>query len=141
MALPTNPDVQRAFSLICGPLTEIDDNWATLAGSQAGATHARGQVFVITQSITAGGVTLPILSTNEAPPLMVIVNNSPNTIRVGCGNATDTINGTVTSSNMGTGTVNLATQSSLICVASQSPFGIGGGPTASPNNWHTAVLT
>jgi predicted aconitase with swiveling domain len=140
MADPVNSDVERAFSLISGPLLIVDDQAAMVAGSQAGALRVSGQMFVITKSVTQGAVVLPALGTNDAAPIYILINESPNTIRVGCGNATDTMGGTATTPTFSAGFVNLVTKCSLVCVASQSPFGASGGPTASPNNWHAAVL-
>jgi predicted aconitase with swiveling domain len=140
MADPVNSDVERAFALIAGPLLIVDDQAALVAGSQAGALRVSGQMFVITKSVTQGAVVLPVLGTNDAAPVYIIINESPNTLRVGCGNATDTIGGNVTTPTFSAGFLNLVTRCSMVCVASQSPLGAGGGPTASPNNWHAAVL-
>jgi hypothetical protein len=140
MADPVNTDVERAFSLMSGPLAYVGDQNATVTNSQAGALRVRGQMFCITASVSLASVALPSLVGGDAPPLVIIINESPNTIRIGCPNATDTLNGTPTNAAFSTGVINLATKNSMICIASQVPFGTRGVATASPNNWHAATL-
>ena len=146
MADPVNSDVQRAFALINGPLTNVDDQSALVAGSRDGALRAKGQLCTIITSTTNASVVLPGIWNNEAPPLIVIVNESANTVRIGCsapagaGNSIDTMNGTATTQTMTAGFLALATKSSAICIASQSPFGTNGSSSISPNNWHASVL-
>ena len=151
MADPVNSDVERAFSLITGPLVLVDDQFATVVGSQAGALRASGQMCVITKAVNTASVVLPSIGSNDAPPVMVIINETGFTIRVGCPAAqpglppgsilADTMNGTATASDLTAGFLAVPTKCSAVFIASQSPFGVGGGPTTSPNNWHGAVLT
>jgi hypothetical protein len=146
MADPVNADIERAFALINGPFAIVDDQVATVTQSQATGLRVRGQIFVITQSVATASVVLPSIGGGDASPMHVVINESPNTIRVGAsagppGQPAESINGTPTAANFATGFLNLITKASAICIASQVPFGSGGGPTASPNNWHVQQFT
>jgi hypothetical protein len=141
MAAPCNADVIAAFSQVGTPLTIIDNVNASLAvgaTSQAGGFSAHGEIIRVTQSILNGSIVLPSLTTGDAPRVVIIMNDSPNSITVG-GSAGDKVNGVATTSTFGAGVQAIATLTFGVFVASVSPTGVGGVPTVSPNNWHTAV--
>jgi hypothetical protein len=146
MAAPCNADVIKAFSQQAPGFSIIDDlnaSLATGATSQAGGLAARGEILRITQSVVGGSVVLPSLTTGEAPAIILIINDSPNSINVG-GSAGDKVNGVATTAIFGAGIIAIPTLTFCLFVASLSPTGVGGTPVSgaaggNPNNWHTAV--
>jgi hypothetical protein len=143
MAAPFNADVITAFSQVNSPFTIIDNLNASLAvgaTSQAAGLSARGEQLRITQSVLNGSVVLPSLTTGDAPRMILIVNDSPNSITVG-GSAGDKVGGVATTAAFGAGVQAVTTLNSVLFVASVSPTGVGGVATVSPNNWHPLVGT
>src|SRR5262245_61114504 len=141
MAAPTNADVMKAFAQITSPLTLADNlnaSLATGATSQANGLAFRGEMLRVTQSVATGSVVLPSLTNGEASPIIVVINDSPNSINVGA-NVGDKINGTATTSSFGAGILAVATTGWAIFIASGSPLGVGGVATVSPNNWHAVT--
>lgn len=146
MAAPCNDDLMKALSQIGTPLTRnsnINASLATGATSQQLGVLARGEIIQVLQSVVGGSIVLPSLTNGDAPNLIVVVNDSPNSINVG-GSAGDKVNGVATTASFGAGVQAVASLSSVIFWASGAPSGIGGAPLtgaagANPNNWHTAV--
>jgi hypothetical protein len=95
-------------------------------------------VLRVVQSVATGAVVLPSLSNGEAPSIVIVVNDSPNSINVGA-NVGDKIAGVATTTSFGAGIQAVATTAFAVFVASGSPLGVGGVGSVSPNNWHVAV--
>ena len=103
MADPTNADIERAFSLVQGPLTISDDNVATTFLPQNQALRVKGQMFVVIKAAANNAsVVLPSLNGGDAPPYLVVINKSTNSLRVG-GAAGNSLNGTLTPADMSAG--------------------------------------
>ena len=150
MADPCNTDTERAFALVQGPLTCVDDQVANVVGSQTGALRLRGQICIVTQAVNGGNCVLPSIGLGDAPPFMVVVNEAAVTIRVGCPAPppgipagtfpADTMNGAATTPTFSAGFVNVPSKDSAIFIASASPFGKRGSATTAANNWHGAAF-
>jgi hypothetical protein len=141
MAAPCNADTIAAFSQMGTPLTIVDNvnlSLAVGATSQAAGYPLRGEQIRVTQSILNGSGVLPSLTTGEAPRMVLVINDSPNSITIG-GSAGDKVNGVATTATFGAGVIAIPTLTFGLFVASVSPTGVGGVATVSPNNWHTAV--
>jgi hypothetical protein len=52
------------------------------ASSQATATRATGDAVRVTNSVANGSMILPSILSQEAPPLIFVINDSPNAIKV-----------------------------------------------------------
>lgn len=149
MAAPANADIMKALAQVNSPFTVYDDlsaNLATGATSQAQGLALKGEVCRITLSVTGGSCVLPSLAYGDAPNILVVVNDSANSINVGgaynganANYPADKVNGVATTASFGAGIVAVAAGTFAVFVASQSPLGTGGVATSSPNNWHTAV--
>ena len=144
MAAPSNADLMKALSGVATPFT-VNDNlnasFATAANAQIVGLCARGEILRVVQSVATGAVVLPSLTLDEAGggPVFVI-NDSPNSINVGA-SANDKMNGTATTSSFGAGVIAVPAGTWAIFVPSDSPLGVGGVATVTPNNWHSAVGT
>jgi hypothetical protein len=142
MAAPTNIDVLQKFAQIGTPFTVWDNQGAPTAvgaGVQSTAVKALAEVNRYTTSVANGAVILPSISFGEAGGIVIIVNDSPNSITVG-GGVGDKVNGVATTTSFGAGVLAVAAATSAVFVSSTCPSGIGGGALASPNNWHAAAF-
>lgn len=142
MTAPLNADIMQAVAL--NDLAPLNDNisalFATGAGAQAQGIRIYGVVNRIVKSVATGAVILPSVVSMEAPPLVIVLNDSPNSINVGAA-AGEQMNGVATTSSFGAGIVTIAAAGAGIFFRSGSPAGIGGVGTASQLNWHGAAMT
>jgi hypothetical protein len=137
MAAPTNADVMQKFSQIGTPFTLWDNQaapTAVAAGVQSVAVRALGEMNRYTTSVANGAVILPSISNDDASNIIIIINDSPNSITVG-GAVGDKINTVATTSSFGAVVLAVAAATSAVFVSSTGIVP-GGGATASPNNWH-----
>jgi hypothetical protein len=136
MAAPSNADIMQKFAQIGTPFTLVDNlgaPTAVAAGVQSTAVRASGEMNRFTTSVSTGAVVLPSIANDDASNIIIVINDSPNSIVVG-GAAGDKVNTVATTSTFGAGVVTIATTKATIFVSSTGIVP-GGGATASPNNW------
>jgi hypothetical protein len=137
MAAPTNADVMQKFSQIGTPFTLWDNQAAgtvVAAGVQSVATKAIAEMNRFTTAASPGAVILPSINGDDASNIIIIINDSVNSITVGAA-VGDKINTVLTTPSFGAGVVSVAAGTSAVFVSSTGVVP-GGGATASPNNWH-----
>jgi hypothetical protein len=76
----TNDSLLYNLGLSGFPVT--DNNACPNASSQATATRIIGDAWRVTTSVANGSAILPSILSQEAPPLVFVINDSPNSIKV-----------------------------------------------------------
>lgn len=135
----TNDVILQAMAFTQTPAN--DDNsatFATAAGAQAQGCRVVGEVFRLTRSVATGAVILQ--AGIDAPVLVIVINDSPNSINLGA-DAGEKVNGTLTTSSFGAGVVAVASGASAVCFRSGTPSGKGGVATTSPNDWRIGTVS
>lgn len=116
----------------------LTDNLAAnqTSSSQAGATRAYGEASRFVYSTATGCVELPSVGSMEASGMMLVINDSPNTLDL-YPSAGEQINAGGANTKLSGG---IAAGKTAFCVRSGTPSPIGGGATVSGLNWRVAVM-
>jgi hypothetical protein len=111
----------------------LNDNNSANSTTQATATPIIGEIFRVLQSVASGIVLLKSILTKEAPPVVFVLNDSPNTIIANCWPG-EKLNGVTN------GTLSIASGAFgfFMQVPTQIARGGGGGGTL---DWRAAVVT
>jgi len=136
----TNDSIIRAFAYIVTPINDdLAAAFATGAGAQNQGLTMQGEMNRITTSVATGACVLRSITTGEAPPLVVVVNDSPNSINVGAA-AGEKVNNVATTSSFGAGVLAVAAGASAVFVSTGS-LGKGDGNPATTQDWRAAAIT
>lgn len=118
------------LGLLGFPVT--DDVLIAAGTTQAGASPLIGDLIRVTSSIANGALVLKSSVSQEAPPLLFVVNDSAQTIKVFCF-AGENLNGTLNSSL----SISSGQSAIFVRVPVQTVKGGGGGGTI---DWRAAAI-
>jgi hypothetical protein len=136
----TNDSLRRAMAFIVTPeWSNLSANFATGAGAQSQGLPLQGEMNGINNSVATGACVLRSITTGEAPALVIVINDSLNSINVGA-SAGEKVNGVATTSSFGAGVLAVASGGFGIFLATGS-LGKSGGNPATTQDWRAAAFT